>query len=241
MMRCFRRAATVTGVWTLCLLAGCGTFFVYPGSSNGGGGSGSGDNVYVANSTNQTVAGFTVGTGTLTAITGTPVNLGFTPTALAVNPANSLLFVASISGIYSYSIGSNGALSTDNSGVTSGVVTNVVSMDVSPDGQWLFALNGAAVANVLTVYQFKISSNGALSATTSSGASYTGTYNITAPSGAAAPVPYAIKAASVTSGVDVFVALGTGGRPGDSVQHGQRFAADSIAVPAAKWAVELYV
>jgi 6-phosphogluconolactonase (cycloisomerase 2 family) len=191
---------------------GCAGFFVYPGTTTGGTGTtGTGDYVYVANATTQNVAAFEVGTGTLTPISGSPFALGYVPTAAVVNPADSVLFVASNSGIYNYSIASTGVLTSLNSGVTTGL-EDVVSMAVSPDGQWLFALDGVAAANVLTVYEFQISSTGALSADTAGGATYTGTYTITAPaSPIAAPVPYALTVASVSSGEFVFVALGTGG------------------------------
>jgi 6-phosphogluconolactonase (cycloisomerase 2 family) len=199
-------------VAALCLTTGCGNFWVYPGSTTGGtGATGTGDYVYVANATAQNVAGFEVGTGVLTPLSGSPYALGYVPTAAVVNPADSILFVASNSGIYNYSIASTGVLASLNSGVTSGL-EDVVSLAVSPDGQWLFALDGAPLADVLTVYQFQISSTGALSADTSSGATYTGTYTITA---AASPIvppqAYAIQVATVSSGEYVFVALGTGG------------------------------
>lgn len=211
-MRRFGQVAAAMGIWALSLTIGCGNFWVYPGSATGsGGGAGTGDYVYVASATNQMVAGFTVGTGTLTAIAGLPSALGFTPTAMAVNPANSMLFVSSSSGIYTYSIGSNGALNLESSGVTSGL-SDVVSMAVSPDGQWLFALDGIATANQVMVQEFQINSSGALSTMTSGGATYTVTYAIMPPaSPIAPPSPGAIGVATVGSGLDVFVALGTGG------------------------------
>jgi 6-phosphogluconolactonase (cycloisomerase 2 family) len=62
----------------------------------------------------------------------------------------------------------------------------------------------------VTVYEFQISSTGALSADTSGGATYTATYTITAPVSPVA-VPSQIDVALVSSGEYVFVALGTGG------------------------------
>jgi 6-phosphogluconolactonase len=207
------QAAAMVSIWALCLTTGCGNFWVYPGSTTSGTGTtGSGDYVYVANTTTQNVAAFEVGTGSLTAISGSPFPLGFAPTAAVVNPADSLLFIASNDGIYSYSISSTGVLALLSSGVASGV-PNVVSMAVSPDGQWLFALAGVATANILTVYEFQInSSTGALAANNSLGQTYTGTYTITAPaSPIVPPVPYAVTVAQVASGEYLFAALGTGG------------------------------
>jgi 6-phosphogluconolactonase len=210
MRRWVGQAAAAMGIFGLIMATGCGSFFVYPGSQNGGSGSSTGDYMYVANATNQTVAGFTVGTGSLTALSGSPFSVGFAPTAMVV--VNSLLFVASGNGISSYSIASNGALTSQSSGVTSGVA-NVVAMDVSPDGQWLLALDGVPTSNIVTVYGFQInSSTGALSTQTAGGVTYTASYTITAPaSPIVAPVPSALKVASVTGGVYVFVALGSGG------------------------------
>jgi hypothetical protein len=76
----------------LLFATGCPGFFVYPGSLTGGSSS-TGDYVYVANGTAETLTAFSVGTGTLTEI-GSPFSLGFVPTSLVVNPANTIVFVA---------------------------------------------------------------------------------------------------------------------------------------------------
>ncbi len=116
------RVATVLSVLALCWTTGCSGFWVAVNSTNtNGGGSSTKDYVYVANGTAQTLAGFAVGTGTLTSVTGSPYTLGFTPTAVAINPANSILFVSGhtnvgIGVIYAFSIGTGGALSALNNG-----------------------------------------------------------------------------------------------------------------------------
>jgi 6-phosphogluconolactonase (cycloisomerase 2 family) len=188
-------------------MTGCGTFFVYPGNGNGGsgGGSNSGNYVYVANSTTSTVAGYVVGTGTLTAVSGSPYALGFVPTAVAVNPANTIAFVAGNNGIEgfvnAYSIGTGGALTLLMSNDLGSA--GEVSIDVSPDGNWLVGLdsNGPALSEVL-VDEYQINaSTGQL--TLATGGSYT------YPSGSATIVPTAIKF-SPSAGY-VFVAAGTAG------------------------------
>jgi 6-phosphogluconolactonase len=94
MKRWAEQGTAALGITALFLATGCNGFFVYPGSVAGGGtGSSTADYVYVANSTTQTVAGFAVTANTLTAATGSPYTLGFVPTAVAVNPANTILFV----------------------------------------------------------------------------------------------------------------------------------------------------
>src|SRR5665213_3451551 len=99
------RTGCLLAIATLLVASGCGGFFVYPGSNgNGGGGNTTGDYVYVANSStstpNPSLAGFAVGTGTLTAVANSPYTLPASPVALVINPANSLLYVACGSGIY---------------------------------------------------------------------------------------------------------------------------------------------
>jgi 6-phosphogluconolactonase len=143
MTRWAGRAVAAIGIWALCLTTGCGTFFLYPGNYNGGTGSGTGDYVYVANTIAGSLAGFSVGSGTLTAVTSSPYSLGFQPNAVAVNPANNRVFVAGTNGTYGfinvYSIASTGTLSLLMSNNV-GSATEV-AIDVSPDGNWLVGID----------------------------------------------------------------------------------------------------
>jgi 6-phosphogluconolactonase (cycloisomerase 2 family) len=152
-------------------------------------------NAYVTSTTTvQTISGFAVGTGTLSAVTNSPYALTFSPTAMAINPANTILFVGGSSEILAYSIGSGGVLTALNSGSAVGLA-NVAAMDVSPDGQWLFVLDG----NRVTLDEFQINSTtGVLTEIAEPAYSVTGTV-----------VPRAVKVAP--NGEYVFVALGTGG------------------------------
>ena len=118
MMRWVRRLAAALGMLGLALTTGCPGFFVYPGSINGGGGSTTGNYVYVANASASSVAGFAIGTGTLTALPGSPYALGYSPATMVINPANTILFVGSGNLIYAYAIQSNGSLSLLTSGGT---------------------------------------------------------------------------------------------------------------------------
>lgn len=149
----------IAAAGALCLTTGCSGFFVYPGdTSSSTGTTSTGDYVYVANASTSNLAGFAVGTGSLTALANSPYALSVSPTALAINPANTLLFVAGGDAIYAYSIQSTGALSILNSGSPVAAAT-VQSMVVSPDGQWLLALDKSAAA--IDEYQID-SSNGGL-------------------------------------------------------------------------------
>jgi 6-phosphogluconolactonase (cycloisomerase 2 family) len=164
-------------VTALVFTMGCAGFWVYPGSEEGSGSGGSGsiatgDYVYVANQSTESLAGFSPSSGALTAVSGTPFNLGFPPTAVVVNPANSLLFVAGVSGLYgtinSYSIGTGGALNLLTSYNTGSA--EELSMDVSPDGQWLVGLDASGPSQneaIIDVYEIN-SSTGQLTALTAS-------------------------------------------------------------------------
>jgi len=170
-------AATLAALVTA--LSGCGNFFVYPGSSSSTGATG-GDYAYVANSSSGStyINGYSLSSGTLTAISGFPVSIGITPEAMVVTPNDSLLFIASpyvgtsspvTPGLlYSWTIGSTGALTVNNNGNYVGggsLSTNSdpVSLAVSPNGLYLFALDGIQG----TLNEYTISSNGTLSASNS--------------------------------------------------------------------------
>ncbi len=190
------------GVWlmvagALVALTGCGNFFVPEptGGSSGGGGGSTGNRAYVINATTNIVAGFTVGTGTLTSVPSSPLALGYSPAATVTMPDNSFLYVAGPGAIYVYTINSDGSL-TGASGGAAVAIVNVSSIDISPDGNWLFALD----LTTAVVDQFQINrTTGALTAVAAT--PYTVTNAIV--------LPKAIRVAP--NGSLVFIALGTGG------------------------------
>ena len=102
-----RRVASVLLV-VLLALTGCDGFFV-PEHGGGGGGT-TGNYVYIANANTNTVAGFSIASGKLTAISGSPVAVGYSPVALTVTPSDSFLYVAGPGAIYVYTINSDGSL-----------------------------------------------------------------------------------------------------------------------------------
>jgi 6-phosphogluconolactonase len=202
-----RRARWLAGVMTavgLAALTGCSGFFVPvvpvpPGST--------GNFVYVANMTGTTasgtnsatgtVSGFAVGTGTLKALPGSPLTLGYTPIAMAVTRDNKFLYVAAQGNINVYTINADGSLTGANGG-TGVAIANVVSLDVSPDGQWLVALDGTTLQAQVDIFQIN-SSTGAL------GVASNGTFPI--PN--AVIVPKMVKVSS--NGTYIFAAFGAGG------------------------------
>ena len=181
------------GMAAALLLSGCSNFFVSPDSTSGSGSSTSSNLVYVANATSQTIGAYQVSTGALTTVSGSPFSLGYVPQALVVSRANSFLWVSSATaGVYGYSIASSGALSS----LGQLVGNSLLSMDVSPDGQWLVGLDGTA--QQLDVFQIN-TSTGALTL--------------------AGQAPYAFSSGTLTpkmvryapSGAYIFAALGTAG------------------------------
>jgi len=199
--RMWLRAGIIAGM--MMSLAGCQSFFpalttTTPVTTTGG------NFVYVANETTLTVAGYAVATSTagvasLAAITGSPYALAQIPTAMAITPSDSFLYVAAVGGIYGYAINAtSGVLTALNSGGPL-ILTSYgsASIDVSPDGQWLFGLSD----DNLTLYEYAINTTtGVLASQTS--LSYV-------PAGGATVSAKMVKVAP--NGGYVFVALGTGG------------------------------
>lgn len=178
----------------LPMLAGCSGFFP-PLPSGGGGGGSTGNYVYVANANRNSVSGFAIGTNSLTKVPNSPLSLGYSPTALAVAPSNKFLYVAGPSSINVYSINTNGSLSTPSAtGIVA--IATVVSLAISPDGNWLIGLDG--IQQLLDIYALNTSTGGMTLAGT---AQY--------PIGNATWVPRMVTFAP--SGAYIFAALGTAG------------------------------
>ncbi len=186
-------------VAAMTLLNGCGGgFFIDGNSSTGSVSSATGDYVYAVNPSTNAIYQYTLASGSLAAISTAPVAApaSLAATSIAVSRANTFVWVGGLTAISSYTIGSNGALTLANATAASYQGTDFVSLDTSPDGQWLLALE----ANSYTIYVFKINtSTGAIAQTA------TATYTP-----AAALVPAARMLRIAPTGLFVATALGPG-------------------------------
>jgi len=137
------------------LMAGCGQFFPKettppPNTSS--------NFLYVANNATNDFAGLGITSTGLTNIANSPYALGVQPSALAITPSNSFLYVSSLSGaIYAFSIASSGVATVANNG--SAVVSQIspTGLRVDSTGKWLIAVDLTPA-----VYVFAINSDGTL-------------------------------------------------------------------------------
>jgi 6-phosphogluconolactonase len=192
--RSVRQWAAIAAAIVLPVYTGCG--FFPPINSGGTTGGGTGNTVYIANQAANSIGAFAIGTGTLTAVANSPVATSYKPLTMVVNPANTLLYVASATGIFVYFINSNGSLTTPSAGSQPAGVF-ATSLAISPDGQWLVGLDGTT--QQLDLFQIN-ASTGALTSLNAPA-----TYSAT--SGTWQPTLVSFS----PDGTLIFAALGTAG------------------------------
>jgi 6-phosphogluconolactonase (cycloisomerase 2 family) len=132
------------------LLSGCSGFWNPPASTSTGTGTGSGAGAfYVLNEKTSQVAAFTISSGTVTAISGSPYALSSVPLAMAISPSGNLLYVSTAAGIYVYTVASGGALTLGNGNA---VISSdpATTMAVDPSGAWLIeSISGEGTLNAI--------------------------------------------------------------------------------------------
>lgn len=217
-----RRFQGLCGVFLVCLV-GCGGFFVP--QTNSGGGSNTGDYIYVGNGADPYIAGFGVSSsGALSVLSGSPYNNGVVAQSLTVTPANTFLYAGTTNGIYLYAINSNGSIAIQNGG--SAVAQDMVAtqMRVDSTGNYLLAagIGTSTAAQAIGIYTIN-TSTGLLTAVTGSPlALYTGngsTPTVVAPTGLLiTPNNSYVYVSLSTLGVQILTlgsggALSTGGNP----------------------------
>jgi 6-phosphogluconolactonase len=141
------------------LLAGCKGFW-NPISSSSSGKGATGSVFYVLNQQTSQLAAYSIVTGTLTPLTGSPYTLASGPYAIAVAPNNAFLYVSTATGIYLYTIGTGGVPTLESSTpISSDNTAEAIAVD-STDS-WLLDASGAGY-----LYAIPISpTNGTLSTT----------------------------------------------------------------------------
>jgi len=211
-MMTFKTRRALSSVSLLCamtLATGCKDFFVpVNGTTTTTTVTNTGDFAYVASvNTGSTtnlgiLSGFSVGTGTLTVLSGFPLLLPFAPSTAVVTPSNAFLYVCGSEVLYGYSISSTGALTSIlNANQQQALVNaNINQMVVSPDGNWLLGLDETPDGSIVTIHEYAIGSTGQLG--TDTPVQYT-------LAGGATAVPTGISISPVNN--FVAVALGTGG------------------------------
>lgn len=119
-------------------LAGCKGFWTAPAgtTTTTPTTTASSGNFYVLNVATSQLVGYYVNAGVLTQLPGSPYTMLATPLSLAISPNNSFLYVSTISGIFFYTISSNGQLTLGNAGnPISG--DQALSMQVDATNSWI--------------------------------------------------------------------------------------------------------
>lgn len=189
-----RQAAVSLVGCGLMLLTGCGEFFT-PVNNNPG--SGTSSFVYVSNA-GSTLAEYSLTSGVLAALSGSPITLPEAPTCIAISPNNEFLYVGTALGVFIYTIGSDGTLTEGNDDTV--VYLNasgytVASMVVDPTSSWLII----AYQNQTEIDALPISPTTGLANSTTA-------FTVNSTFGTLAP-----KLAISPANNNIFVALGSGG------------------------------
>ncbi len=98
-------------------------------------GSGSG-NFYVLNQNAKQIVGYSIASGTLSRISGSPYTLSAAPYSIAIAPNGQFLYVGTAAGIFLYAIQTSGQLTLANNlnAISQDIAT---TMQVDPSGHWL--------------------------------------------------------------------------------------------------------
>jgi 6-phosphogluconolactonase (cycloisomerase 2 family) len=113
----------------------CAEVSTSSGTCTGSNGNGSGL-FYVINLKTRQVVGYSISSGKLTLISGSPYTLSSAPYSIAIAPNGNFLYVGTSTGIFLYSIGSSGqlTLANNNNVISQDIAT---TMQVDSTGNWL--------------------------------------------------------------------------------------------------------
>ena len=203
--RFFRQRALVRKALALLLLpvlalslTSCSNEFFTP-VNNTTTASGSTTSIYVVNVSNTgsggTLSEYSLTSGVVAAISGSPITLPATPTSVVVSPNNLFVFVGTQIGVLMYTIGTNGALTQGNNGtvIYSGPAA-IQNLAVDATSSWL-------------IITYKDSTElDAVAISPLTGLTQTGT-----PVSATLSAPTPLQLAISPANNNVFIALGSGG------------------------------
>src|ERR1017187_8885207 len=130
------------------LLAGCAGFWNAPTSSSTTTTTKttlSSGAFYVLNQTTKQIAAYYISTGTLEQVSGSPYSLSSAPNCIAIAPGGGFLYIGTVSGIYLYTIGSDGALTIGNGGA---VISSDIASALQVSGSWLVDAFSPATGSV---------------------------------------------------------------------------------------------
>ncbi|MGA8731773.1 MAG: hypothetical protein WB608_23645 [Terracidiphilus sp.] len=175
------------------LLAGCKGFWNPPASSGNGKTTASSGNFYIANINGSQIVGYSINTGVVTALPGSPYAVPAAPIAITISPNNAFLYAGTAAGIYVYNIASNGQLTLGNS---NGPISNdpASTLQVDASGSWLVE----AVPGLPSVYGIQLNPSTGLAASATE-------------QFATLPVSTIRQVAISPDNTFVFVAMGAGG------------------------------
>jgi len=137
------------------LLSGCSGFWDPPGGGGGGGGGGgttlSSGNFYILNtsSTSSQITGYSIVSGKLTALSGSPYAVSGQAYAMAMDPTGTFLYVSTTNGIYLYSITAGTGALTAVKVVYIDVQASALQVD--PAGAWLLDASATGTLNAIPI------------------------------------------------------------------------------------------
>jgi 6-phosphogluconolactonase len=195
------RATAIVALGTITTvlgLTGCSGFFTAIDNNPGGGAS---SFAYVTH-TGGTLAEYSLTSGVLASLSGSPITVPVLPTAIAVSPNNDFVYVGTGTGVFLYTVNSDGTLTEGNNNtiiyLNTGLSSPVIrSMVVDPTSSWLIM----AYQNSTELDALQVDPTSGLPVTSTA-------YSPSVPLTYAAPNP---ELAISSANKQVFAALGTGG------------------------------
>ncbi len=139
------KLAAVCAMGAAFMLSGCGKNF-FQAVNNNPGGTGSTSYVYVTNVSSTgsggTISAYSISSGVLSSLSGSPYTLTATPTSIAVAPNDKFLYLGTSLGVFLYTINSDGTLTEGNNNTIVYLgPTQTQAVAVDSTSSWLIVAN----------------------------------------------------------------------------------------------------